>query len=134
MRVRAYILFILCLFQVSIYAQKSANVTLTIRLHPIQTMEVMDDNIQNVEVNDENFEDSQSQKPSASQQLFTFSTSKHTTQVDTVTSKAFEQLRTDRDAPSPHNSRSVNQIFSDERFDNEDHTDELHLVYSMEPL
>ena len=133
MKVRAYIIILLCLFQVSIYAQKTAQVTLTIRLHPIQTMEVMDDDTQSLEVSNENLESSQSQKPSASQQLSTFSTSKHSTQVDTVTSKDFEQLRTDNET-SPHSSRSVNQIFSDERFDHEAHTDELHVVYSMEPL
>lgn len=133
MKIRAYIIFLFCLFQVSIYAQKTAQVTLTIRLHPIQTMEEVGGDTQRLEVSDENFEDSQSQTPSASQQLSTFSTSNHTTHVDTVSSKAFEQLRNNKDAP-PHNSRSVNQIFSDERFDHEAHTDELHVVYSMETL
>lgn len=133
MKIRAYIIFLFCLFQVSIYAQKTAQVTLTIRLHPIQTLEVKDYDAQKLEVSNENIESAQDQKPSVSQQLSTFSTSKHTTNVDSVNSKAFEQLRTNKDSP-PHNGRSVNQLFRDERFDNEDHTDELHLVYSMEPL
>lgn len=133
MKIRAYIMFLLCLFQVSIYAQKAAQVTLTIRLHPIQAMEVKDDDTQKLEVYNENVESNHTQKPSGSHSLSTFSTSKHTTHVDSVNSKAFIQLRTDSESP-PLNSKSVNQIFSDERFDSETHTDDLHVVYSMEPL
>lgn len=133
MKIRAYIIFLFCLFQVSIYAQKTAQVTLTIRLHPIQTLEVKDYDAQKLEVSNENIESAQDQKPSVSQQLSTFSTSKHTTNVDSVNSKAFEQLRNDRESP-PHNNKSVTQIFSDEKFDNGIPGDDLHVVFSMETL
>lgn len=134
MKIRAYIIFLLCLFQVSIYAQKTAQVTLTIRLHPIQTIEIVDDNIQKLEVSIQSVESDQCQEHSGIQQLSTFSTSKHSTHIDSVKCKGFEALRAIRDLP-PIADKSINHIFSDESFYFKDgDEDELHVVYCMETL
>ena len=50
MKIRAYIMFLLCLFQLSLYAQQTAQVTLTITLHPIQIMEVIPTDAQVMEL------------------------------------------------------------------------------------
>ena len=118
----------MCLFQGSIYAQESAQVTLTIRLHPIQTMEVVPTDAQIMELSDEN-----TTNPLPSTQLSTFSTSSHTTHVDSVKSKGFEALRAVRELPS-HADKSINKIFSDENYyykDGDDFDDGLNVVYTM---
>ena len=131
MKIRAYIMFLLCLFQLSIYAQQTAQVTLTITLHPIQIMEVIPTDAQVMELSNEN-----TGNPSLSTQLSTFSTSSHTTRVDSVKNKCFEALRAVRQLP-PHANKSINQIFSDENYyykKGDEHDDGLNVVYCMETL
>ena len=131
MKTRIYIVFLLCLFQLVTYAQQTAQVTLTIRLHPIQTMEVVPSDIQKLELFNEN-----DTNISPSCHLSTFSTSNHTTRVDSVKSKGFEELRAVRELLSNEN-KSINEIFSDESnyYKEDDEYDEgLNVVYSMETL
>lgn len=136
MKTRIYIVFLLCLFQIVTYAQKTAQVTLSIRLYPIQTIEVKDSEALNIEVYNENIKGNQGQKTYGSQKLSTFSTSKHSTRVDSVKCKGFEALRTVRDLPL-HADKSINHIFSDQSNyykNGDEHNDGLNLVYSMETL
>ncbi len=131
MRILPYIIAAMCLFQVSIYAQESAQVTLTIRLYPIQTIEVAPEKSQIVELSSEN-----STNPIPSSQLSTFSTSNHTTYVYSVKDKDFEALRAVRDFP-PHIDKSINHIFSDESYyykEGEEDEDELNVVYCMDTM
>ena len=131
MKIRAYIMFLLCLFQLSLYAQQTAQVTLTITLHPIQIMEVVPTDAQIMDLSNEN-----TTNPLPSTQLSTFSTSSHTTRVDSVKNKCFEALEGVKEL-SPQEHKSINQIFSDESnyYKEDDEYDEgLNVVYSMETL
>ena len=131
MKIRAYIIFLLCLFQLSLYAQQTAQVTLSIRLYPIQTMEVVPTDAQIMELSNEN-----TTELSPSSQLSTFSTSNHTTRIDSVKNKGFEALHAVRELP-PHADKSINHIFSDESNyykNNDEYDDGLNVVYSMETL
>lgn len=127
MRILPYIIAAMCLFQVSIYAQESAQVTLSIRLYPIQTMEVAPSPSQELALSSENTNNSLSL-------LSTFSTSQHTMYVDSVKTSGFEALHAVKNLPT-HEHKSINKIFSDESYYYKDgDEDELNLVYCMEPL
>ncbi len=131
MKIRAYIMFLLCLFQLSLYAQQTAQVTLTITLHPIQIMEVVPTDAQIMDLSNEN-----TTNPLPSTQLSTFSTSSHTTRVDSVKNKCFEALQGVKEL-SPQEHKSINQIFSDENHfykKGDEHDDGLNVVYCMETL
>ena len=131
MKIRAYIMFLLCLFQLSLYAQQTAQVTLTITLHPIQIMEVVPTDAQIMDLSNEN-----TTNPLPSTQLSTFSTSSHTTRVDSVKNKCFEALQGVKELP-PQEHRLINQIFSDENNyykKGDEHDDGLNVVYCMETL
>ena len=131
MKIRAYIMFLLCLFQLSLYAQQTAQVTLTITLHPIQIMEVVPTDAQIMDLSNEN-----TTNPLPSTQLSTFSTSSHTTRVDSVKSKCFEALQGVKEL-SPQEHKSINQIFSDENYyykEDDEYDEGLNVVYSMETL
>ena len=131
MKIRAYIMFLLCLFQLSLYAQQTAQVTLTITLHPIQIMEVVPTDAQIMDLSNEN-----TTNPLPSTQLSTFSTSSHTTCVDSVKNKCFEALQGVKEL-SPQEHKSINQIFSDENYyykKGDEHDDGLNVVYCMETL
>ena len=131
MKIRAYIMFLLCLFQLSLYAQQTAQVTLTITLHPIQIMEVVPTDAQIMDLSNEN-----TTNPLPSTQLSTFSTSSHTTRVDSVKNKCFEALQGVKEL-SPQEHKSINQIFSDENYyykKGDEHDDGLNVVYCMETL
>ena len=131
MKIRAYIMFLLCLFQLSLYAQQTAQVTLTITLHPIQIMEVVPTDAQIMDLSNEN-----TTNPLPSTQLSTFSTSSHTTRVDSVKNKCFEALQGVKEL-SPQEHKSINQIFSDENYyykKGDEDDDGLNVVYCMETL
>ena len=131
MKIRAYIMFLLCLFQLSLYAQQTAQVTLTITLHPIQIMEVVPTDAQIMDLSNEN-----TGNPSLSTQLSTFSTSNHTIRIDSVKNKGFEALYAVKELP-PQEHRLINQIFSDENNyykKGDEHDDGLNVVYCMETL
>ena len=133
MKIRACIMFLLCLFQVSIYAQKTAQVTLTIRLHPIQTIEVESADIQMLEISNQDVPTYSDNKLTPSQHLKTFSTSKHVTYVEKIKREGFEALRAVRERP-PHEDKSINHIFSDENYyykDGDEFDDGLNVVYTM---
>ncbi len=104
MKTRIYIVFLLCLFQLVTYAQQTAQVTLTIRLHPIQTMEVVPSDIQKLELFNEN-----DTNISPSCHLSTFSTSNHTIRVDSVKNKGFEALYAVKELP-PQEHKSINLV------------------------
>lgn len=131
MRMLPYIIALMCLFQVSFFAQESAQVTLTIRLYPIQTIEVAPETSQIVEISSENLTN-----PIPSSQLSRFSTSNHTTYVYSVKDKGFEALRAVRDFP-PHIDKSINHIFSDENYyykEGEEEEENLNVVYCIETM
>ena len=131
MKTRIYIVFLLCLFQLVTYAQQTAQVTLTITLHPIQIMEVVPTDAQIMDLSNEN-----TTNPLPSTQLSTFSTSSHTTRVDSVKNKCFEALQGVKEL-SPQEHKSINQIFSDENYyykKGDEHDDGLNVVYCMETL
>ena len=124
-------MFLLCLFQLSLYAQQTAQVTLTITLHPIQIMEVVPTDAQIMDLSNEN-----TTNPLPSTQLSTFSTSSHTTRVDSVKNKCFEALQGVKEL-SPQEHKSINQIFSDENYyykEDDEYDEGLNVVYSMETL
>lgn len=132
MRMLLSIIAAMFLFQVSIYAQESAQVTLSIRLYPIQTIEVESAQSQPQQLSDQN-----TINASPSAQLSTFSTSQHATRVDSVKCKGFEALRAARELP-PETHKSINQIFRDEsnyyQSGETDEMDMVNMVYSMETL
>ena len=117
------------LIQFSIYAQTTGQVTLSIRLYPIQTIEVDPINAQTIELFHEDIADT----PSSSQ-LSTFSTSQHTAYIDSLNSKPFEMLRAAREVSLLMMDNSIEQVFAGERYDYETDGDDLHVVYSMETL
>ena len=135
MRMLPCIIALMCLFQVSIYAQESAQVTLSIRLYPIQTIEVVPTAFQTVEVSDQDLvsHSKQTQSSTHSKKLSAFSTSQFSTQVDSLSSIAFKELHSSSAVP-PRDSRSINRIIADERYDYDTHGDDLHVMYSMETL
>lgn len=129
MKTRVCIIFLFCLFQMVIYGQNSAQVTLTIRLHPIQTMEVVPSDAQVMEVSNEATPNAQT-----CNNLSVFSTCGHTTRVDSVKTKGFEALRAVREQSQQEN-KSINRIFSDQSNyykGDEEHDDSLNVVYCME--
>mgnify|MGYP001344736438 CR=1 FL=1 len=136
MKIRAYIMFLLCLFQVAIYAQKTAQVTLTIRLHPIQTIEVESADVQMLEISNQDDATYSDNKRPPSQHVKTFSTSRQVTYVEKVKREGFEALRAVRERP-PHEDKSINHIFSNESYyykDGDEFDDDLNVVYTMVTL
>lgn len=130
MNMTYFLIAAMLLIQFSIYAQSTGQVTLSIRLFPIQTIEVAPDNAAlTIELFNEDSPDS----PPSSSQLSTFSTSQHATHVDSVNSKPFEMLRSARDA-SLLIDAPIEKSFATEKYDYETDGDDLHLVYSMEPM
>lgn len=132
MKTKVYVVVVLlCLFPIIIYAQQTAQVTLTITLHPIQTMEVVPTDAQLLELSNEN-----TTNALPSSQLSTFSTSSNTIRVDSVKNKGFEALHAVKELP-PQEHKRINQIFSDKNYyykKGEEHTDGLNVVYSMETV
>ena len=135
MRMLPYIIAAMCLFQVSIYAQESAQVTLSIRLYPIQTIEVASTDSQTLEVSNQDVVNHSKQAVSSThpKELSTFSTCQFSMQVDCVNSSTFKELRSSSAVP-PRESRFTNRIVADERNDFETDGDDLHVMYSMETL
>ena len=130
MNMTYFLIAAMLLIQFSIYAQNTGQVTLSIRLYPIQTIEVAPDNAAlTIELFNEDSPDS----PPSSSQLSTFSTSQHATHVDSVNSKPFEMLRSARDA-SLHIDAPIEKSFATEKYDYETDGDDLHIMYSMETL
>ena len=130
MNMAYFLIAAMLLIQFSIYAQNTGQVTLSIRLYPIQTIEVAPDNAAlTIELFNEDSPDS----PPSSSQLSTFSTSQHATHVDSVSSKPFEMLRSVRDA-SLHIDDPVEKFFATEKYDRKTDGDDLHIMYSIETL
>lgn len=128
-----YLIAILCLLNISIYAQSSAQVTLSIRLYPIQTIEIAFADTQTLEVSNQDVASNLNQEPISSQQLSTFSTSQFDMHIDSVSSSAFDVLRTAREV-SPSINNTIDLIFNSEKLDYTTKDDELYVVYSMATL
>ncbi|MFA5555180.1 MAG: hypothetical protein WDA68_11600 [Phycisphaerae bacterium] len=122
----------LFLVQLSMYAQSTGQVTLSIKLYPIQIIEVEPTKTQTLEVLNESVNNSINQSPSP-QQLSTYSTSQFALKVDSVTRSAFSNLR-DSNAVHPQSNKSINRVIDAERYNFETDGDDLHIVYSMETL
>jgi hypothetical protein len=122
----------LFLVQFSMYAQSTGQVTLSIKLYPIQIIEVEPTKTQTLEVLNESVNNSINQSPSP-QQLSTYSTSQFALKVDSVTRSAFSNLR-DSNAVHPQSNKSINRVIDAERYNFETDGDDLHIVYSMETL
>lgn len=119
--------------QFSMYAQSTGQVTLSIRLYPIQIIEVTPSNIQTLEVSNQDVSNYSNQKLSSTQHLSTYSTSQFALKVDSLNSNAFEELRISSTV-SPRDNRLTNQIINTKRYDLETHGNDLHVVYSMMTL
>ena len=124
-----FLIAAMLLIEFSIYAQNTGQVTLSIRLYPVQTIEVAPPVVQTIEL----FNEDDPDFPPSSSQLSTFSTSQHATHVDSVSSKPFEMLRSARDA-SLHIDAPIEKSFATEKYDYETDGDDLHVMYSMETL
>ncbi|HUH75721.1 MAG TPA: hypothetical protein VLZ75_15100 [Chitinophagales bacterium] len=122
----------LFLVQLSMYAQSTGQVTLSIKLYPIQIIEVEPTKTQTLEVLNESVNNSINQSPSP-QQLSTYSTSQYTLKVESVKSAAKQAYCASSGVP-PRNSRSINGIIDFECCNYETDRDHLHMVFSMETL
>ncbi len=131
MNIMHFFIGVMLLVQFSIYAQSAAQVTLSIRLFPIQVIEVDLINTQTLHIT--NDEDTPNDLNQISQQLSTFSTSQYALTVDSVKTNAFEELRASSATTLPK-YRSTNRIIDIERYDDETDSDDLHVIYSMEAI
>lgn len=132
MNIMPFIIAAMLLIQFSIYAQSTGQVTLSIRLYPIQIIEVEPINTQTLEISSQEVLNTLNQSSSPNQ-LSTYSTSQFALKVDSVKSNAFHQLRASNAVP-PRKNRSIDEIFDAERYDFETDGIDLHVVYSMEAL
>ena len=130
MNIRTFIIAAMLLVQFSMFAQSTGQVTLSIRLYPIQIIEVEPDNTQTIEFSNQNI--SESTPPS---QLSTYSTSQFALKIDSVSGDAFQELRVSMSGglPPPRN-RSINGIINAGRYDFETDGDDLQVLYSMETM
>lgn len=124
MKTLPYLIALLCLFQVSIYAQSTGQVTISIRLYPIQAIELEPTYTQTLEVSNPEVSNSFNQSPSSQFQLSTYSTSQFEVKVDTILN----------DEAPPIPSESQNTIIVDKRYDNDTKNDLFHVRYTMEAM
>ena len=122
----------LFLVQFSVYAQSTGQVTLSIKLCPIQIIEVDLITSQTVEVTVDDIHSFINHNPSP-QKLATYSTSHYALKVDSIQSASFQKLRSSSAVP-PQNNRSKNKFIDTERYENETDEDDFYIVYSMETL
>ena len=120
-----YVIVAMLLIQFSVYAQTTGQVTLSIRLYPIQIIEVTPSSTQTIELLNEVLADS---PPSA--QLSIFSTSQFSSRVDSLNSKPFEILRAARDVSLPLDN-TIEKVFATEKYEYKTDGDDLNVVYSM---
>lgn len=133
MDITHFLIGAMLLIQFSIYAQSTGQVTLSIRLYPIQIIEVEpSSNAQTIEIPSQDVLKTSNQS-TAPPQISTFSTSQFALKVDSVNCNAFNELRTSNTVPSLKN-RLIDGIFDAQRYDKEIDGDDLHIVYSMETL
>ena len=123
-----YVIAAMLLVQFSMFAQSTGQVTLSIKLYPIQIIEVEPTNNQDLEISNPDLTN-----PSPSSHLSTYSTSQFALKVDSVKSSAFQEMRTSSESPS-RNNRSTHQIIDADRYDYETDGDDLNVVYSMEAM
>ena len=126
MNIISFIIAAMFLFQVSMYAQNTGQVTLSIRLYPIQIIEIEPINTLSFQVSYDNLLDS-----SLSSQLSTFSTSHYCLKVDTIINNVMQVSNQKNGVPPRHISSSnlLNEESEENYCDNN-----YHIVYSMETL
>ena len=126
MNIISFIIVAMFLFQVSMYAQNTGHVTLSIRLYPIQIIEIESLNTLSFQVSYDNLLDS-----SLSSQLSTFSTSHYCLKVDTIINNVMQVSNQKNGVPPRHISSSnlLNEESEENYCDNN-----YHIVYSMETL
>ena len=122
-----FIIAVLCLIHISLYSQNTGSITLSIRLYPIQIIEVESSNTLSFEVLSENHLDS-----SLSPHLSTFSTSHYCLIVDTISNCIPQVLQPANGITSQHNFSTVNRL-SEENVDSFSDND-YQIVYSMVTL
>ena len=128
MNIMPFIIAAMLLVQFSMYAQNTGQVTLSIRLYPIQILEVTPSDAQTIELSNQSIS-----QFTPTSQLSTFSTSQYAMHVDSVNCKVFKVLRAAREVPGELN-KSINGFINAERYNFETDGDDLHVVYSMETL
>ena len=133
MKIYLCVIGLMCLFHVSIYAQNTGQVTLSIRLYPIQIIELEPANTQILEISNQEVSESINQSYSSQVQLSTYSTSQFELKVDTVFSNEFQKLRLSNVIPIVP-SKSLNTIIDHERYNYEAEDELLHVVYCMETM
>lgn len=122
----------LILIQFSLSAQSTGHVTLSIKLYPIQTIEMVPSDAQTLEITNQKGSDFSNQS-STSSEISTFSTSQYALKIDSVKGAAFQGLRPSSEETSQVN-KSIDQIIEDERYNAETDVDDLQVVYSMHPI
>lgn len=128
MSIMHYVIAAMLLVQFSMFAQSTGQVTLSIRLYPVQVIEVEPTNNQVLEYTHPDLTNS-----SSSSQLSTYSTSQFSLKVDSVNSCAFDEIRASSAVPLWSN-RSIHKIINADRYDFEIDGDDLNVVYSMEAM
>lgn len=128
MSIMHYVIAAMLLVQFSMFAQSTGQVTLSIKLYPIQIIEVEPTNNQVLEYTHPDLTNS-----SSSSQLSTYSTSQFILKVDSVNSSAFDEMRASS-AVQQLNIKSTHRIINAERYDFEVDGDDLNVVYSMEAM
>ena len=127
MNIIPFVIAALFLVQFSMYGQSTGQVTLSIRLYPIQIIEVEPANIQAFEVSNRGVNDTSFSSP-----ISTFSTSHFCLKVDTVKHNPVQVSQTYNAVP-PRQSLSTSNRLNGERED-KNWENEFHIVYSMETL
>lgn len=128
MNIVYFLIVMMLLFQSTIYADTTASVRLSIRLFPIQHINVNQPETQKVALFNENTID-----VSPSQKLSTYSTSRFTFKVDTVNSDVFNELSA-LSILAPIKKETFEEESYTKRMDVETDINNLLLVYSMETL
>ena len=128
MSIMHYVIAAMLLVQFSMFAQSTGQVTLSIKLYPIQIIEVEPTNNQDLEISNPDLTN-----PSPSSHLSTYSTSQFALKVDSVNSSAFDEMRASS-AVQQLNIKSTHRIINAERYDFEVDGDDLNVVYSMEAM
>lgn len=128
MNIVYFFIVMMLLIESTIYAETSASVKLSIRLYPIQYINVNKSDTQSLALfNDNGTEFSQSHE------LSTYSTSQYTFKVDTVNSQVFNELRA-ISMLAPSKNKSIERESYIKKVVAETDINNLHLIYSMETL
>ena len=124
MNIISFIIVAMFLFQVSLHAQNTGQVTLSIRLYPIQIIEVETLNTLLFQVSNDSLLES-----SLSSQLSTFSTSHYCLKVDTILNSVLQVSKSTNGVPPRQNFSNINRSMEEHEEGYGDN--DYHIIYSM---